>query len=228
LVDADLRHAGVSRLIEQDFPLTLRDFLQGRCTADDVIAIEERSGAHFVPSVPWHLAWTTKELQRFFNFVEYLRNRFSFVIIDLPPVLGLAEAIRLAGAVDGVALVVRWGRTDRQHVQFALDALRTANTSAIAVILNDIDLRAQRRRGYRDHSLVYYTDKRLYRVASGYREPARQDSSPVAATSSDIYSNTEYSDTEESAPPQAADAPREPARPAAGSAIERWYDKYHG
>jgi polysaccharide biosynthesis transport protein len=228
LVDADLRRAGVSRLIEQDFSLTLSDFLQHRCTADDIIAIEERSGVHFVPSVPGDITWTTKDLQRFFNFVEYLRNRYAVVIIDLPPVLGLAETIRLAGAVDGVALVVRWGRTDRQHVQFALDALRTANTSAIAVILNDIDLRAQRRRGYRDHSLVY-TDRGLYRVASGDREPARQDASTVAAPGSDIYSDTGYTDTEESTPPRAADAPREPFRPGgSGSAIERWYDKYHG
>ena len=221
LVDADLRRSGVSRLVNQDFSLTLSDFLQDRCTANDIITIEERSGAYFVPSLPGDIAWTNKDLQRFVNFVEYLRNRFAVVIIDLPPVLGLAETIRLAGATDGLALVVRWGRTERQLVQFALDALRTANTSAIAVILNDIDLRAQRRRGYRDHSLVY-TDKGLYRVASGYREPTLQDASPVAAPMSDTHS-----DAEESAQPRAADAPREPPRPG-GSAIERWYDKYHG
>jgi uncharacterized protein involved in exopolysaccharide biosynthesis/Mrp family chromosome partitioning ATPase len=221
LVDADLRRAGVSRLIEHDFSLTLSDFLQHRCTADDIIAIEERSGVHFVPSVPGNIAWTIKELQRFFNFVEYLRNRFAVVIIDLPPVLGLAETIRLAGAVDGVALVVRWGRTDRQHVQFALDALRTANTSAIAVILNDIDLRAQRRRGYRDHSLVY-TDKGLYRSASAYRESAPQDASPVTVPSSDTHSDAEGAEQ------QAADARSEPPNLAAGSAIERWYDRYRG
>jgi Mrp family chromosome partitioning ATPase len=227
LVDADLRRAGVSRLVDhQDFPLTLSDFLQHRCTAEDIIAIEERSGVHFVPSVPGDIAWTTRDLQRFFNFIENLKNRFAVVIVDLPPVLGLAETIRLAAAADGLALVVRWGRTERQRVQFALEALRTANASVNAVILNDIDLRAQRRRGYYDHSLIY-TDNSLYRVGSGYREPAPQDAPPLTAPSSDIYSDTEYAITEESAPPRAADAPRESSRPGA-SAIERWYDKYHG
>jgi polysaccharide biosynthesis transport protein len=221
LVDADLRRAGVSRLIEQDFSLTLSDFLQHRCTADDIIAIEERSGVHFVPSVPGNIAWTIRELQRFFNFVEYLRNRFAVVIIDLPPVLGLAETIRLAGAVDGIALVVRWGRTDRQHVQYALDALRTANTSAIAVILNDIDLRTQRRRGYRDRSLVY-TDKGLYRAASGYREPATPVSLPAAAADQPrSYSETTMPE------PRRDDGPRDQSRPAA-SDIQRLYDLYRG
>jgi polysaccharide biosynthesis transport protein len=224
LVDADLRRAGVSRLIEQDFSLTLSDFLQHQCAAEDIIAIEERSGVHFVPSAPGPIAWTTTELQRFYNFVEYLRNRFAVVIIDLPPVLGLAETIRLASAVDGVALVVRWGRTDRQHVQLALDALRTVNTSAVAVILNDVDVRAQRRRGYRDHSLAYYTEKRLYGSTSGYREPTTQDASPVTAPMSDTNSYA----AEGSAEQQPADAPPELPPSAAGSAIERWYDRYRG
>src|SRR5258708_36139123 len=49
LIDADLRRSGVSRLLDQEFCFTLRDFLQDRCTADDVISIEQRSGVHFMP-----------------------------------------------------------------------------------------------------------------------------------------------------------------------------------
>ena len=59
LVDADLRRSGVSRRLDQDFCFTLNDFLEGRCTADDVIAIEEPSNVHFVPSVPGNVAWTS-------------------------------------------------------------------------------------------------------------------------------------------------------------------------
>ena len=59
LVDADLRRSGVSRRLDQDFCFTLSDFLEGRCIADDVIAIEKRSNVHFVPSVPGNVAWTS-------------------------------------------------------------------------------------------------------------------------------------------------------------------------
>ena len=216
------RRSGASRLLDQDFCLTLSDFLQDRCTANDVIAIEQRSGLHFVPSAPINLTWRNKDLQRFFNLIESLRHRFAIVIMDLPPILGLAETIRLAAAVDHIALVIRWGRTERQFVQFALDALRTASISTTAVILNDIDLKAQRRRGYRDHSVVY-TDKGLYRAAPGYRdrEPAAQDATSMTAATPDTNSQTDR------AVLQAADAPRQEPHPA-GSAIERWYDQFRG
>jgi polysaccharide biosynthesis transport protein len=222
LVDADLRRSGVSRLLNQDFGFTLRDFLQDRCTADDVVATEARSGLHFVPSAPADFSWTSHNLQRFSNFVDYLKDRFAIVIIDLPPILGLAETIRLAMAADSIALVIRWGRTERQFVQLALDALRSASLPPIAVILNDIDLKAQRRRGYRD-STVVYTDKGLYRAASGYREqePATRVSLPIAVADPDAHSGTSRSEL------QRHDTRRDRPHPA-GSDIERFYDRYNG
>jgi polysaccharide biosynthesis transport protein len=225
LVDADLRRSGVTRLLDQNFCFTLRDFLQDRCTANDVIVVEERSGLHFVPSTPADVSWTRQDLHRFFNFVDYLKDRFAILVIDLPPILGLADTIHLATAADSMALVIRWGRTERQFVQSALDALRNAGVSTITVFLNDIDLKAQRRRGYRDHTLAY-TDKGLYRVAPEYhapeyREPAAQASLPMAAATPDAYSETSVSE------PQRRDTSRDRPRPA-GSDIERLYDKYHG
>jgi succinoglycan biosynthesis transport protein ExoP len=220
LVDADLRRSGVSRLLDPDPRFTLRDFLEGRCAADDVIDIEERSGVRFVSSASSNFPWTSQHLQRFSSFVDYLKNRFTIVIIDLPPILGVAETIRLATAADNIALVIRWGRTERQFVQFALDALRRASASPIAVILNDIDLKAQRRRGYSDGTSVY-TDKELYRAAPGYEEPALQASLPMAAAEPGTPSEISVSEL------QTGDTLREGPRPA-GSAIERWYDKHRG
>lgn len=223
LVDADLRRSGVSRLLGQHFRFTLSDFLEGRCAAEDVIVVEERSGAHFVASVPTERAWTSHDLRRFFNLVHHLKQRFAIVMIDLPPVLGLAETVRLVRAADSSILVVRWGRTERQSVQLALDALRSANVSTIAVILNDVDLKTLRRRGYRDHNAVY-SDKNLYRVAPPYQVPAATpgsspmtDAEPAAASGSSSPPTAQHRDV----------VPREQTD-STGSAITRWYDQYHG
>jgi Mrp family chromosome partitioning ATPase len=221
LVDADLRRAGVSRLLDQRFRFTLGDFLQGQCTADDVIAVEERSGVHFVPSTPVEAVWTSQDLRRFVDFVDYLKEQFAIVIIDLPPILGLAETIRLTVAADSIALIIRWGRTERQFVQFALDALRSAGVFTSAVILNDINLKAQQRRGYRDRT-VAYTDEGLCRAAPGDREPAATRAVlPAAAAASGAHSEADG--------PNAR--PRDTRRDrsdAAGSDIERLYGRYYG
>src|SRR5260370_28717740 len=128
-------------------------------------------------------------------------------MIDVPPVAGRGETIRLAPAADHVVLVIRWGRTERQFVQFALDVLRSASIWMVAVILNDIDLKSQRRRGYRDHTVIY-TDKGLYRVEPEYREPATRASLPMEAKP-DAYSETSVSE-----PLRGGDTHRDRPRPA--------------
>jgi uncharacterized protein involved in exopolysaccharide biosynthesis/Mrp family chromosome partitioning ATPase len=158
LVDADLRRSGVSRLIEATPELTLRDFLGGRCAAGDVVAFEPSSGMHFISSTPVERAWSSSDFRRFGELIRYLRTRFDAVIIDLPPVLGLSETVRLATVTDGVALIIRWGRTDRELARLAFSALRSVGVTATTAILNDIDLRAQLRRGYHDRSLLYAYD----------------------------------------------------------------------
>jgi polysaccharide biosynthesis transport protein len=228
LVDADLRRSGVSRLLGRHFRFTLRDFLDGRCAAEDVIVVEERSGAHFVPSLPTERAWTTHDLRRFFNLVHHLKQRFAVVIIDLPPVMGLAETVRLVRAADSSVLIVRWGRTERQSVQCALEALRGASVSTIAVILNDVDLKALRRRGYRDRNAVYL-DKNLYRVAPPPQVAAASPASapPAPSWMADAKSDAAFESSLPEAQRDEAVVAREQPH-STGSAITRWYDQYHG
>jgi len=218
LVDADLRRSGVSRLLEQGFCFTLRDFLEERCTVNEVVAIEASSGVHFVPSFPDDARWIRQDLHRFFNLVDYLKGKFALVIIDLPPIIGLAEPIRLAMAADSIALVIRWGRTERQFVQFALDILRRASAS-ITVILNDIDLKAQQRRGFRDHALVYAHGE-LYQGPdrSGEQRSAPRSSSPMPAADPDVHPETRRSEPPDDMTPR--DRPH-----SAGSDVERWFNR---
>ena len=228
-MDADLRRSGVSRLIEQSCCFTLRDFLDGRRTANEVVALEERSGVRFVPSTPVQAPWTSQDIRRFTNFVDHLKEEFDVVIIDLPPILGLAETIRLSSAADKVALIIRWGRTERQFVQYAFDALRGAGIHASAAILNDIDLRAQHRRGYRDRTMVY-GDENLYRAVPLTGEPFSPGTPPVMAGGSEASSEL---DRRRAPPPDSqqdrfekAENPR--AAIVASSDIQRLYDKFLG
>jgi Mrp family chromosome partitioning ATPase len=128
--------------------------------------------------------WTSQDLRRFGELVDHLKSQFALVIIDMPPILGLAETLRLTVAADNIALIIRWGRTERHLVSSALDALRNAGGFASAVILNDIDVKAQQRRGYRDRT-VAYSDENLYRVGAEGRERAARSELIVAESRSD-------------------------------------------
>lgn len=221
LVDADLRRSGVSRLLSHNPRYTLRDFLLRECTAEDVIAVEERSGVCFVPSIPVDVPWTSQDLQRFAELIDYLKAQFALVIIDMPPILGLAETIRMTVAADSIALIIRWGRTERQLVQYALDTLHTAGAFANAVILNDVNLKAQQRRGYHDR-IVVYTDGDLYRMGPN-RVPAYRVSPPEVANAAQANPTA---DAPQARCPDTEQNRAEPVSTTARSDIERLYDRF--
>jgi polysaccharide biosynthesis transport protein len=231
LVDADLRRAGVSRLLDKNNRFTLKGYLEGQCEAQAVIAVEERSGVRFVPSTPIQTPWTSRDIQRFSMLIDDLKEQFAFVIIDLPPIMGLAETTRLSAVADSIVLIIRWARTERQFVQFALDALRTAGTVPSAAVLNDIDLKAQQRRGYRDRSIVY-RDKSLYRAAPGTRGDADADplgAMPAAAASVHENFSSEILQPNASLRPTRSEPLADAAATgtSAASDIQRLYDLYH-
>jgi hypothetical protein len=188
--------------------------------AQDVIAVEQRSGGRYIPSTPVADGCTSQDLRRFIELLDQLKQQFSIVIIDLPPVLGLAETVRLAVAMDYIALIVQWGRAEQQLVQYAIAALNAAGVSAHATILNDIDLKAQRRRGYRDRTVVYAYGG-LYRRTHGDRDQVFTEALLASAGTPDAISRP---------PDLRQDQPDHPASrpvPSARSYIVRFYDRYY-
>ena len=79
-------------------------------------------------------------------------EKFDIVIIDAPPVLGLADAPLLASIAAGTLLVLGAGETRRGVVKAALKRLHFARAQMVGVVLNKFDMRAA---NYAYHSYGY-------------------------------------------------------------------------
>jgi succinoglycan biosynthesis transport protein ExoP len=69
------------------------------------------------------------------SFVE-LKSVYRFIVIDAPAALNDMTALRLAGHVDGVVLVIESGRVRWEVARQAVGLLRHANARLIGVVLN--------------------------------------------------------------------------------------------
>ena len=68
-----------------------------------------------------------------------LRNDFSFIVIDAPPLLPISDAVALSPLVDGVVLVIGRG-VPRAAVARASAKLEFARSRPIGAVLNGFDL----------------------------------------------------------------------------------------
>ena len=85
--------------------------------------------------------------------IKQLKQRFDVLIIDTSPVMPASDALLLSPQVDGVALVVKSGETDRQVVLDTIQQLQKAKANILGVVLNQADLH---RDGYYKYYQKYY------------------------------------------------------------------------
>jgi capsular exopolysaccharide synthesis family protein len=76
------------------------------------------------------------EMQR---LLAEITAEYDFVILDTSPLLVSTDAVALAPIVDGLLLVVRPSRTDRDTVDEVVDRLREAGGTILGRVVNDPD-----------------------------------------------------------------------------------------
>jgi capsular exopolysaccharide synthesis family protein len=87
------------------------------------------------------------------QLVNEVINDYSFVLLDSPPLLNVADARILLSLVEGAILVVRGGHTPRDLVSRARTHVTGVGAHLIGAVLNDLDLQ---RDGY--YPTYYYYD----------------------------------------------------------------------
>jgi len=75
-------------------------------------------------------------------FFENARSAFDYVIVDSPPVLGLADSTLLGSRVEGVLLVAGAGSSRRGAVVEAARRMRLVHSPLIGTVLNRADAHA--------------------------------------------------------------------------------------
>jgi succinoglycan biosynthesis transport protein ExoP len=142
LVDADLRHPDLHRILDVPQTPGLSDLLVGGVGVADVIRPTRIPGLFVIPAGP--VPTNPAELlysPRFAQALASVGERFAHIVIDSPPMLGVSDSLMLAARVDGVILVLRHGQTARDAAQRAVQMLGSVRARLLGVVLNHADVR---------------------------------------------------------------------------------------
>lgn len=146
IVDADLRDPRLSRSMNAGSGEGLSTYLSGGALK---IRRTSQENLYFLPSGPTPpnpVALFTSERMR--KLIEEAGKEFRFIVIDSPPLLGLADATALASYVDGVILTTRAGKTPGPMLDRAVTHLKRAGANILGVVLNRVDQRDLSAYGY--------------------------------------------------------------------------------
>jgi polysaccharide biosynthesis transport protein len=144
LIDGDLRNPSQHRNLARGNGAGLSNFLAGSAMPENIFQKTDVDGLYFMPSGP--LPPNPAELlagPKMLSLLSTASEKVDAVIIDSPPVLGLADAPLLASIAAGTLFVIATGQTRRGVVKAALKRLHFARARMVGALMNKCDFRSK-------------------------------------------------------------------------------------
>jgi polysaccharide biosynthesis transport protein len=143
LVDCDLRRPRVHDSLGLRVEAGLAEVLSGDAEVSDALATVDGSTLQVLPvrSLPSNPAELLAS-QRMRELVQKLATQYDWVILDVPPILGLPDAKVVSDLCDATLLVVRAHVTPQEEVERALEVIDRSRLLGIA--MNEFDANPER------------------------------------------------------------------------------------
>jgi capsular exopolysaccharide synthesis family protein len=137
VIDLDMRRPNQHKLSELPNNAGMSDLLVGARAAGEVMHATGHANVTLITAGP--IPPNPTELLQSENLTNVLRqfeNDFDIVLVDGPPVLGLADAIIIGSLVEGLVFVVESGRNHSKGAKAALRRLQQGGVHVIGAILS--------------------------------------------------------------------------------------------
>jgi len=139
LIDGDLRRPSIHRYFQLQSVVGLSNVLLGELPwREAVIQMEQHPGLHVLPAGPPSRRASDLVGRGLTELLEDASSEYDLIVLDAPPLLGFAEPLQMATAVDGVVVVARAGQTTRRAVASVLATLNRLRAQVVGVVLNEV------------------------------------------------------------------------------------------
>jgi capsular exopolysaccharide synthesis family protein len=136
LIDGDMRSPSVHGLLDLPNQYGLSNYLAGGSQVDQLLQAGDSQGLAVITAGP--KPPNAAELlagSGLARLLVELRRRFDHVVIDAPPVMGLADAPIIAGQVEGVLFAVQANGTSINLMKAAMLRLEAAHAPVMGAVL---------------------------------------------------------------------------------------------
>ena len=140
LIDGDLRLPTVAKKLGISSEYGLSDAIAGIANVKDLmLTVKGIENWHIItagsiPPNPTEMLGS----QRMNNIIDDLSNSYDFIIIDLPPVNVVSDALVVSTLLDGMIIVVRSGYSKRREVAKCMKHIEMSRVKVLGIVLSSV------------------------------------------------------------------------------------------
>ncbi len=138
LIDGDLRIPSIAKKMGIASTPGLTDLLMGRGAQlpdfqSDLLSNWYILPAGDIPPNPSELLGS----RRMESILESLREGFDYIVIDLPPVNIVSDALSIASLINGMIVVIREDYTEKKELERCFRQLKLSNVKVLGCVMNE-------------------------------------------------------------------------------------------
>jgi len=165
LIDGDLRIPSVAKKMEIEKSPGLTDILMGKGVQIEEFQSKLQDNWYILPS--GEIPPNPSELlgsSRMEAVLNDLRERFEYIVIDLPPVNLVSDALSIANFITGMVVVIREEYTEKKELEHCYRQLKLSNVKVLGCVMNEAKTGGGSYSKYRKYK--YYKYYRYYQSTS--------------------------------------------------------------
>lgn len=160
VIDADMRSPSIHELVGVANEFGLSNLLSGSDDYAHLIVASSVNGVSILPAGPMPpSAAQLLSSERLVTVLRRLEKDYDHLIIDSPPVMGLADAPLLKSAVEGCVFVIASTETSLAHARRALARIQQTRGQVFGAVATKVDGRKLGYGSYYDRALSYGSDR---------------------------------------------------------------------
>jgi succinoglycan biosynthesis transport protein ExoP len=163
LMDCDLRHPALSRALAPNASGGFTDVVAGKLDLADAVWDDPTTHMAFLPAgVDTELPNATEVLasEAAKSVFSTIQIKYEYVIVDLAPLIAGVDVRATSGLIDSYVLVIEWGATKVDAVQYALRNAPNVQENIVCAVLNKVNIAAMSR--YDSHGAKDYYGRPRY------------------------------------------------------------------
>ncbi|KTF68823.1 GumC family protein [Sphingomonas sp. HT-1] len=144
LIDCDVRRASLLSTIETPIANGLVELLEGRCSLSEALMPDVVDQLTLLPVA--RASFTPVDLfhgPEMDALLAAVRRDYDYVVLDTPPLLGVADARALVALADTALLLVKWNATSVAAIDTCLAGVEQDGTHVGGVVMTMVDRRAE-------------------------------------------------------------------------------------
>ena len=164
LIDGDLRIPSIAKKLGVNNAQGLTDLLLNKDVDMEAFKSELLDTWYILPSGA--IPPNPSELlgsERMAVLLEHLREQFDYIVIDLPPVNLVSDALSISNLITGLILVIREEYAQKREVEECFRQLKLSNANLLGCVMNNTKTGGgaygkYKKYGYYKHYYKYYKE----------------------------------------------------------------------